>query len=283
MVMPVSLMMFPQSFIPVRTGRELLECPEPSLPHVQGQVSAGLQDVQGHGCSPHATSQPPPAGCHAARICRTRLSSKRILPVTLAEQLVEVLLSMLEREGNQRVTVNLHSCRNTFPDATMHSFYLDPANRQVLLEGLDPITVATRHLEDIAAFHQRDGQLHPWIWRSELQLARAATAEVASRYKDACLMGSRFSTNSATSSPSRVKRQGGGDPLPLGAGLGIALEPKQIVRNFRRASEVAFVPLSDPWAKRQFVLCALDFDALAPPARLLLEHLSPVVRRGRDG
>lgn len=67
------------------------------------------------------------------------------------------------------------------------------------------------------------------------------------------------------------------------AGLGIALVPKQIVRNFRRASEVAFVPLSDPWAKRQFVLCALDFDALAPPARLLLEHLSPAVKRERDG
>lgn len=93
-----------------------------------------------------------------------------ILPVTLDEQLVEVLLSMLEREGNHRVTVDLQSCRVAFPDAAMYPFDLDPADRQVLLQGLDPITVATRHQEDIAAFQRRDRQLRPWIWRSELQL-----------------------------------------------------------------------------------------------------------------
>lgn len=87
-----------------------------------------------------------------------------ILPVTLAEPLVEDLLSMLEQDENHSVTVDLQSCQITWPNGATYSFDLDPADRQVLLQGLDPITVATRHQEDIAAFQRRDRQMRPWIW-----------------------------------------------------------------------------------------------------------------------
>jgi 3-isopropylmalate/(R)-2-methylmalate dehydratase small subunit len=48
----------------------------------------------------------------------------------------------------------------------VHSFTLDAAQRNALLQGLDPITLAERYEDDIAAFQQRDRQVRPWIWQT---------------------------------------------------------------------------------------------------------------------
>jgi DNA-binding transcriptional LysR family regulator len=63
------------------------------------------------------------------------------------------------------------------------------------------------------------------------------------------------------------------------AGLGIAVVPGEMLRDFRGADELAFVPLSDSWAKRTFVLCAHNFDDLPPVARTLADHLAPTRTR----
>jgi 3-isopropylmalate/(R)-2-methylmalate dehydratase small subunit len=89
-----------------------------------------------------------------------------ILPVTLQEELVEKLLNMLERDERKDVAVDLQACRVTFPDGSVHAFTLDPAQRETLLQGLDPITLAERYAGDIAAFQQRDRQVRPWVWQS---------------------------------------------------------------------------------------------------------------------
>lgn len=89
-----------------------------------------------------------------------------ILPVTLDERVVEDLLALLETEGHKSVAIDLQACQITFPDGAKHPFALDAAQRDTLLEGLDPITAAERHEKEIAAFQQKDRQLRPWVWQS---------------------------------------------------------------------------------------------------------------------
>lgn len=88
-----------------------------------------------------------------------------ILPVTLDEGLVERLMNMLESDESKDVAIDLQACRITFPDGSVHAFTLDSAQRETLLEGLDPITAAERHADDIAAFQQTDRQMRPWVWQ----------------------------------------------------------------------------------------------------------------------
>jgi len=87
-----------------------------------------------------------------------------ILPVTLDEPVVEALMTLLERNENKTVAVDLQSCRVHFPDGSVHAFRLDEARRETLLQGLDPITVAAAREQDIAAFEARDRQARPWVW-----------------------------------------------------------------------------------------------------------------------
>jgi 3-isopropylmalate/(R)-2-methylmalate dehydratase small subunit len=84
--------------------------------------------------------------------------------VTLDEPVVEALLSLLESNESKTVSVDLQLCRVEFPDGSVHAFKMDEARRDALLQGLDPITVAENHEEDIATFQQRDRHARPWIW-----------------------------------------------------------------------------------------------------------------------
>ncbi|SEM05976.1 3-isopropylmalate/(R)-2-methylmalate dehydratase small subunit [Variovorax sp. YR750] len=89
-----------------------------------------------------------------------------VLPVRLDEEVVDRLLNMLERDESKEVAVDLQASRIILPDGSVNAFVLDEAQREILLKGLDSITVAERHKDDIAAFQQRDRQVRPWIWRS---------------------------------------------------------------------------------------------------------------------
>src|SRR5215207_10696400 len=62
-----------------------------------------------------------------------------ILPLSLQEQEVEGLLAMLENEDGKLVDIDLQACKVTFPGGSVHSFTLDAAQRDCLLQGLDPI------------------------------------------------------------------------------------------------------------------------------------------------
>jgi DNA-binding transcriptional LysR family regulator len=62
------------------------------------------------------------------------------------------------------------------------------------------------------------------------------------------------------------------------SGLGIAVVPREAATSFSRFEEVSFVPLSDAWAVRRFVLCAQDFSRLQPAARMLADYLTQQCR-----
>lgn len=87
-----------------------------------------------------------------------------ILPLVLPAERVEELLAMLEDRKEKAVSVDLSSCLVTFPNGITTSFTINPAHRQALLEGIDPIGFAMRHQEAIAKFQHDDRQLRPWVW-----------------------------------------------------------------------------------------------------------------------
>ena len=88
-----------------------------------------------------------------------------ILPVVLDIEIVENLATQVEANpANQQITVNLENCTVTAPDGTRHSFDIAPADREMLLEGLDGIAVTQRRDSEILAFQAHDRRKRPWIY-----------------------------------------------------------------------------------------------------------------------
>ena len=57
--------------------------------------------------------------------------------------------------------------------------------------------------------------------------------------------------------------------------LGLAVAPREIAEQYLGPGGPCFVPLSDAWAQRRFVLCFKSLAALSPAAKSLLDHLAP--------
>ncbi len=58
------------------------------------------------------------------------------------------------------------------------------------------------------------------------------------------------------------------------ADLAIAVVPREVTPLHAQAWGLKILPLSEPWARRRFVLCHRGEDTLTPAAQLLLESLS---------
>jgi DNA-binding transcriptional LysR family regulator len=68
----------------------------------------------------------------------------------------------------------------------------------------------------------------------------------------------------------------------VAAGVGVGILPQVVVRQWRRQHPLATIPLRDPWADRQLVLCTKPGPALSAPTAALLDHLvsQQAARRG---
>ncbi len=88
-----------------------------------------------------------------------------ILPVVLDNALIEDVAHQVTGDPAHRlVTVDLQHCRLTAPDGTTHAFKLAPADRDMLLEGLDAIAQTMQRDDEILAFQGRDRLRRPWIY-----------------------------------------------------------------------------------------------------------------------
>ncbi|MEE4184850.1 MAG: 3-isopropylmalate dehydratase small subunit [Gammaproteobacteria bacterium] len=88
-----------------------------------------------------------------------------ILPVRLPEATVQELADQVTTDPEQhRVTVDLTDCAVTGPDGRRYPFEIAPADREMLLEGLDAIAVTQRRDADILDFQRRDRSIRPWIY-----------------------------------------------------------------------------------------------------------------------
>jgi len=88
-----------------------------------------------------------------------------ILPVVLPNDVVKDIAAQVEADPEANtVTVNLNNCTVTAPDGAEHSFEIAPADREMLLEGLDAIAVTMKRDDEILAFQGRDRLQRPWIY-----------------------------------------------------------------------------------------------------------------------
>lgn len=92
-----------------------------------------------------------------------------LLPLELPEDVIQGLAAAT-REGAP-LTIDLQRCEVKSPDGAVHRFQIQPALREMLLEGLDPVALTLKLQDRIAAFQAQDRAQRPWIY-----LDRAAQA-----------------------------------------------------------------------------------------------------------
>ena len=66
----------------------------------------------------------------------------------------------------------------------------------------------------------------------------------------------------------------------VGAGLGIAIVPRESAEPYAQALGLRILPLTDPWAERRFVICMRSRESLSAVAGLLVDYLHE--RAGED-
>jgi 3-isopropylmalate/(R)-2-methylmalate dehydratase small subunit len=80
-----------------------------------------------------------------------------VLPICLADEIVEHLFRRVAAQSGYQLTVDLQECTICDQKDLRIGFSVDPARRHALLEGLDDIAVTLRHEADIAAFEAARG------------------------------------------------------------------------------------------------------------------------------
>ena len=85
-----------------------------------------------------------------------------ILPITLPQAEIDMLLDDAARGANAVLTVDLESQSITGPDGGTIRFELDPFRKRCLLEGLDDIGLTMEKEDAIAAFEQARAAAEPW-------------------------------------------------------------------------------------------------------------------------
>ncbi|MBB6253069.1 3-isopropylmalate dehydratase small subunit [Nitrospirillum iridis] len=83
-----------------------------------------------------------------------------ILPLVLAEGHVTALAAAAD---HRPLTIDLDALTVTLPSGDALTFTIPPADRQMLLEGLDPIGVTLKRLPAIIAFEADHLSRHSWI------------------------------------------------------------------------------------------------------------------------
>ncbi|MCB0129754.1 MAG: 3-isopropylmalate dehydratase small subunit, partial [Caldilineaceae bacterium] len=74
-----------------------------------------------------------------------------LLPITLPEETVNMLLDLVEEDPETSIAVNLEEQTVTLPDGQVHTFTIDAFRKRCLLEGLDDLGYLASKADLIAA------------------------------------------------------------------------------------------------------------------------------------
>jgi 3-isopropylmalate/(R)-2-methylmalate dehydratase small subunit len=85
-----------------------------------------------------------------------------VLPVQLVPTVVSELAARAE-QAPLWLTVDLVEGRVSLPEGASYCFQLAPSDREMLLEGLDPVGLSAKRLDEIAAFEAVHVQRYPWV------------------------------------------------------------------------------------------------------------------------
>lgn len=88
-----------------------------------------------------------------------------ILPIELDDERVKEIAAMVEANpAENRITVDLERQQVIAADGKTEPFEISPADREMLMEGLDAIAVTIKRDDEILAFQARDKITRPWIY-----------------------------------------------------------------------------------------------------------------------
>lgn len=88
-----------------------------------------------------------------------------ILPIVLSEDNVKAFSVVAEQEVDGALfTVDLLAQTVTSPEGDAHAFEIAPADKEMLVEGLDPIGLTLKQDDAILAFREKDMAQRPWVY-----------------------------------------------------------------------------------------------------------------------
>lgn len=88
-----------------------------------------------------------------------------ILPIVLDDARVREIAAIVESNPSEnRITINLEHCKLVAADGHTDTIEIAPADREMLMEGLDAIAVTMKRDDEILAFQARDRIRRPWIY-----------------------------------------------------------------------------------------------------------------------
>jgi len=87
-----------------------------------------------------------------------------ILPIVLAERMVEQLFQAVYNTADFMLTVDLPSQTVTIPNGEAFGFELDSFRKHCLLNGLDDIALTLESAQDIVAYENKRRQNTPWLF-----------------------------------------------------------------------------------------------------------------------
>jgi 3-isopropylmalate/(R)-2-methylmalate dehydratase small subunit len=86
-----------------------------------------------------------------------------ILPITLPQDQVDVLMEDARRGENARISIDLEAQTVTSADGRQFRFEVDAFKKHCLLNGLDDIGLTMEKKSSIDAFESKAASLRPWV------------------------------------------------------------------------------------------------------------------------
>lgn len=86
-----------------------------------------------------------------------------ILPISLPQEQVDVLMKDAEKGANARMSIDLDAQTVTTSDGDVFSFEVDSFKKHCLLNGLDDIGLTMEKAEAINKFEAEAGTTRPWV------------------------------------------------------------------------------------------------------------------------
>ncbi|WP_417623875.1 3-isopropylmalate dehydratase small subunit [Paremcibacter congregatus] len=87
-----------------------------------------------------------------------------ILPITLPQDTIDLLLDDASRGANAIITVDLENLEISGPDGGKVSFEIDPYRRHCLLNGLDDIGLTLQKKDTISDYEAEKRLSQPWLF-----------------------------------------------------------------------------------------------------------------------
>ena len=98
-------------------------------------------------------------------IFRANCIANGLLPISMPEQIVlELADFVIPNPPQRRLSIDLTQRTVTAAPGQRYSFDIAKSDAEMLIEGLDPISLTLRLDNNIRSFHEADRQRRPWVY-----------------------------------------------------------------------------------------------------------------------